>query len=177
MEAETVLLPLTQGKFAIIDKIDEVRCFEHNWQYVNKGGKEYVGTNVAGVPGKRFYLHRFLLDFPIGLSIDHINGNGLDNRQINLRACTHQQNRMNSKVADFEKSSIYKGVYWKDRAKPWVAQIRVNYKRIYLGHHTLEIDAAKAYDIAALKYFGEFARLNFPKGESNATSISIICNS
>jgi hypothetical protein len=107
--------------------------------------------------------------------VDHINGNGLDNRKSNLRICTHQQNCENSRKRK-KSFSKYKGVYWSKNAKKWVAQITIDGKSKHLGYFELEEDAAAAYDKAAVKYFGEFACLNFrrkaspPSGVPSGTS-------
>lgn len=99
------------------------------------------------------------MDAPKGKEVDHKDGNGLDNQKSNLRLCTHKQNTRNS--ISIKGTSIYKGVFWcKDRLK-WRAGIKNNYKTINLGYYESEVNAAFAYDKAAIKYFGEYARLNF----------------
>lgn len=96
----------------------------------------------------------------------HIDGNGLNNQRYNLRICTKQENLRNQKPIRGG-SSKFKGVYL-SKAYPkygiksvWRANIGKDGKAIFLGGFENEIDAAKAYDRAALKYFGEFARVNF----------------
>jgi len=93
--------------------------------------------------------------------IDHINGNGLDDRRANMRTCTNQQNMRNLRKRR-SGSSIYKGVYYDKRRRTWYARICHNGKNIHLGTFATEIEAARAYDRAARRLFGEFARLNFP---------------
>lgn len=94
--------------------------------------------------------------------IDHINGNGLDNRIENLRRVSRQQNNWNCRGQDKATSSIYKGVgYHKDRRK-YQAYISLNRKKIYLGLFVTEEEAAIAYDLKAEELFGEYANLNFP---------------
>lgn len=93
--------------------------------------------------------------------VDHINGNGLDNRRSNLRLATAFQNLANMAIRPH--TSQYKGVsYYKHRTsyKKWVAEIRCNRKRVRLGAFESEIEAARAYNEAAKNLFGEFARLN-----------------
>jgi hypothetical protein len=108
-------------------------------------------------------LHRIILDAPKGTDVDHINGNGLDNRRCNLRLATRSQNHANR----FKKpgtTSRFKGVRFERNR--WHAQIRVQYKKTYLGSFRDEIDAALAYNAAALEAFGEFARINtIPEGD------------
>ena len=105
-------------------------------------------------------MHRCLFDnIPDGMEVDHINGNTLDCRRENLRIVTSRQNTMNIHI--IRGKSCYKGVFWNKDIEKWYSRIGVNYKLINLGYFASEIEAAKAYDRAALKHFGEFARLNF----------------
>ena len=104
-------------------------------------------------------MHRVIMDAPKGMHVDHINGNGLDNRRENLRLCTNSQNHMNRKTHR-DSSSKYKGVSWNKRNSKWQAYIGSGIKRKNLGYFASESDAAKAYDIKAKECFGEFARLN-----------------
>jgi hypothetical protein len=94
--------------------------------------------------------------------VDHINHNTLDNRKANLRICTNQQNHFNMLKKSLSKTSIYKGVHYVKRVKKFMAYISCP-KATYLGYYAKEIDAAMAYDTAAKKYFGEFAKLNVQK--------------
>jgi hypothetical protein len=91
--------------------------------------------------------------------IDHINGNGLDNRRCNLRSATNSQNQANRRKQK-NTSSIYKGVTWNKHAKKWLSQVKFNYEGIYLGLFISEIDAAIAYNAKAKELFGEYARIN-----------------
>ena len=114
---------------------------------------------------KMMQLHRYLMylsnnfNLDSSLDIDHIDGDPLNNLLSNLRTCTTSQNCRNSNRKK-NSSSQYKGVNFFKRDKKWKAEIYVNGKNLFLGLFINEIDAAKAYDIAAKKYFGEFARLN-----------------
>jgi hypothetical protein len=94
---------------------------------------------------------------------DHINHNGLDNRKANLRQATRAQNCWNKRKQKGSHSSKYKGVSWLSREKKWQARIQANGRKIFIGSFKNEIDAAKAYDRAAKKYYKEFASLNFPQ--------------
>jgi hypothetical protein len=111
--------------------------------------------------------HRLAIKAPEGLDVDHRNGNPLDNRKENLRLATRAQNQLNkgprSTYAGKTPSSRYKGVHWYKRKRKWQVQIQVKGNRHNLGYFTDELEAAKAYDRAALDLHGEFARLNFPK--------------
>jgi hypothetical protein len=112
-------------------------------------------------------MHRLLVEVNLGQEVDHINGNGLDNRKENLRVCTKSQNLGNQKKTKLyggvATSSKYKGVSWDKRVQKWVAKIGINGKRVYLGLFEDEEKAAEAYNKAALEYFGEFALLNATK--------------
>lgn len=111
---------------------------------------------------KYMYLHREIMKPPKGLLVDHKNGDSLDNRRANLRLATHSQNIHNRRKIKTKTASIYIGVFFDKRMDKWGAKIRFQNKRIYLGSFKSEIDAARAYDDAAKKHHGEFARLNFP---------------
>jgi hypothetical protein len=102
-------------------------------------------------------LHRLL--YPDADRVDHINGDGLDNRRANTRACTHAQNNMNKGIGK-NNTSGYKGVIWNARLNKWVAQIGYKYRGYNLGLFVCKHDAAAAYNKAATEFFGEFAKLN-----------------
>ena len=99
--------------------------------------------------------------------VDHINGNGLDNRKANLRLATGTQNGYNRRKTRKRTWSKYKGVTFDKRRKKWEGKIVINGRKQHLGSFTNELDAGRAYDEAAKKYHGEFALLNFPTNESS----------
>lgn len=105
-------------------------------------------------------MHRFLLKAPTGVMVDHINGNKLDNRRENLRLCNGSQNQANR--ISVRGASLFKGVTWQRRATGgcWKAQIVVNGDTFFLGSYPTDLECAKAYNEAAVKYFGEYARVN-----------------
>jgi hypothetical protein len=110
--------------------------------------------------GKRWRLHRYLLNAQPCQIVDHINGNGLDNRRENLRIATNAQNGRNSKPR--KGASKFKGIYLDKRTQKWYAQICVNgkSKNIPGARGLTEIEAARAYNEAAIAHYGQFARLN-----------------
>ena len=115
---------------------------------------------------KVVWMHREIMKAGDREFCDHINRNGLDNRKANLRLATRSQNAWNRRKAKIESRSKYKGVSWYNRGKRWNARIHVNRKEKFLGIFADEIEAAKAYDAAARKCFGEFAQLNFDKKDN-----------
>jgi hypothetical protein len=111
-------------------------------------------------------MHRQILGAPPGQQVDHINGDTLDNRRVNLRLATHGQNQHNRGKYRNNKSG-YKGVSWDKAAGKWRAQIKFNNKKYNLGRYHDPIEAALAYDAAAIRLHGAFARLNFPATTNN----------
>ena len=156
-------IPLTQGKYAIVDPDDYERLNKHKWHAVKQVNTFYASRriNLGKNNGKNVMMHREIIDPPDHLVVDHINHTGLDNRKANLRPATRRQNSYNRIHFRKSRSSKYTGVSFKKQKKKWVAQIGFNGKVIHLGSFKKEIDAAKAYDKAAKKYHGEFASLNF----------------
>ena len=109
-------------------------------------------------------MHRIILMAPPGAQVDHKNGDGLDNRRDNIRSASSAQNQMN-KPKNRRSKSPYKGITFDKSTGQWQAQIKAEGQTRYLGQFPDAILAAKAYDAAATKYFGEFAFLNFSKKE------------
>lgn len=146
------------GLFAICDAADFEKVKGAWWHLVGKDRKtQYAQTRFTG-SRKLVSMHRLILDAQDGAVVDHINGNGLDNRRTNLRICTVQQNTMNM-MPKGTGSSRFKGVSLMPSGK-WRSYIRADGKRRHVGYFNNEVDAAKAYNDAAIEYFGEFARLN-----------------
>jgi len=157
-------IPLTQGKYAIVDPEDFERLNKHKWHAV-KNGNTFYAIRCFGPAKKTTYIrmHREIINPPDHLVVDHINHNGLDNRKANIRPATRAQNNYNRLIVKRKGlSSKYKGVAWKKEKKKWRAQMHFNGKLIFLGYFKEEIKAAKAYDKAAKKHYGQFACLNFP---------------
>ena len=111
---------------------------------------------------RRVYLHRWLLDAQPGQLVDHIDGNKLNNRRSNLRLVTRSQNQANRRHNRTSRSR-YKGVTWHKRRKRWMARIQVRGRRITIGYYADALQAAYEYDAFARSYFGEYARVNFPR--------------
>ena len=110
---------------------------------------------------KHLYLHRIIMDATKRTEIvDHINGNIYDNRRENLRIGNKSDNGSNLRHLPIHNTSGFKGVHYDKVNHKWRARIQVNGKHIHLGRFKDKIEAAKAYDEAAIKYFGEFACTN-----------------
>ena len=145
------VIPLgINGDYAIIDQSDHDLISNYNWSITSNG---YAFSTIVG------YMHRFILSPKENEFIDHINHNKLDNRRANMRICNNQENSWN--MIPKKGTSKYKGVSWNKQEKKWCAQIRIKGLQTKIGFFEDEIEAAKSYDKAAKKHFGEFAYLNF----------------
>jgi len=148
----------------LVSIVDMPLLSQYTWTAMdNKAdGSIRVVTNTPVVVHKQWTLMSRLLmgviDAGPDILVDHINMDSLDNRRENLRVCNKSQNMANGLSRGG--SSKYKGVYWDKNRNKWLSAITVNYRQIHLGRFDLELDAVKAYNKGALKYFGEFARLN-----------------
>lgn len=151
------LIPLTQGKFAQVDDEDYDYLMQWKWYAIPKRRTTYARSSET-LKSPSIRMHRLIMKPPPELQVDHIDGNGLNNQKSNLRWATHSQNQFNRKSR--MGSSRYKGVYFHRIAKKWVAMISENAKRKWIGTFETEEAAAEAYNRAAIKYHGEFARLN-----------------
>lgn len=151
----------TNKKEILVDDKDYAWVKNFNWHVSSCDGVTMNKVDFnSDMP--TYSLPRILmgLDFGDSRVVDHENHNRCDNRRCNLRVCTQSQNMANQRKR-VGASSKYKGVHWCKKDKRWRAQIRVNYKTLYLGQFEKELDAAAAYDVAALTHFGEFALPNF----------------
>lgn len=145
-------IPLTQNKVALVDDEDYEWLIQRKWLF--------DGRYASRKSGIKIYMHRLIMSAPKHLTVDHRNGNCLDNRRSNLRLATYSRNSANAKKR--QGSSIYKGVTFYKRYSKWRAQICFEYKGISIGYFETEEEAARAYDAKAKELFGEFAYLNFP---------------
>ena len=133
-----------------IDLNDVDRVGKYKWSKNNKG---YAYNSSKGL------LHRFIVEAKPGQDYDHKNNKPLDCRRKNLRPCTSQENNRNSSIRS-DNTSGAKGVTWNKPLGKYVARIMVDKKNIHLGYFTILKDAALAYNVAAKRYFGDFAVIN-----------------
>ena len=159
-------ISLTHGLVAIVDVVDYERVSQFTWYAQRSRGKDFYAfratSRAKGMKRRLISMHRFVLgaeDSP--LHVDHLNHNTLDNRKLNLRLATNQQNHHNMKLSKANKSG-FKGVYWQKDMEKFAASIKLSGEKIMLGYFPEARDAALAYDAKAKELFGEFAFLNFP---------------
>lgn len=160
---------LTNGDVTRVDdeyfeQLNRVQWYCH---IDSKTGTKYARRIV--VEGDRrvvIWMHGLVMGKMRGTrsQVDHRDNDGLNNQKQNLRLCSPRQNQGNRRAQ--KHSSPYKGVsmHSPNGPKPWLATIWNGEKHCYLGLHTDPCDAARAYDVAALKHFGEFARTNQQMG-------------
>ena len=166
-------IPLSTGRYrepsglvTLVDDEDYEQLVERHWRMLL-----VPGNRIYAVTGRSELMHRVLTNAPKGMQVDHLNGDGLDNQRANLRLCTRSQNLANQASRLYwsrrRTTSNYKGVsLLEGRSRPWRATISVDRKQHFLGYYAEEDAAARAYDDAARRFFGEFARTNFVVGDA-----------
>lgn len=152
-------IPLSKGQIAIVDDDDYLKIGKKHYYYHQKGyALRWAGSENHP---KEIYMHQDIMGMPpSGMFIDHINRNRLDNRKCNLRFVTRAQNRVNSRKTRYGIYSLYRGAHFHCLRRKWAASIGAKGKLIHLGYFQSERDAALAYNKAAVKFHGEFAKLN-----------------
>ncbi len=160
------LIPLTQGRNAVVDAADFDWLMQWNWFARKPSDGLSWYARRAGPDKSVVYMHAAIF----GGTCDHRNRNGLDNRRSNLRAATRSQQNANQSFEHTNRSG-YKGVCWNVQAQKWKATIEVNAKKIHLGYFGTKELAAAAYDLAAIKHHHDFAVLNAPQIRWNETGI------
>lgn len=153
---------LSGGLVALVDDVDFERALAAgNWHARPHGYTTYAQRHTVRSDGRRTtqQLHQFLLGCR---GVDHVNGNGLDNRRRNLRPADQSRNMANARLLRSNNTSGFRGVTKPASKRRWVAQIGIRGRVVHLGSFDSPETAARAYDVAAIEAFGEFARLNFP---------------
>lgn len=154
-------IPLSKGHEAIVDEEDYEALAIFKWSAQEVPGKVYAKRAVGSGPRHRtLLLHRVITGAEQHQLVDHINGNGLDNRRSNLRIANKSENGQNQRTKRANTTSRYKGVHFYKSRNKWVAEIKHKGVRRSLGYFESEDDAARAYNAAAVETFGEFAALN-----------------
>jgi len=153
-------IKLTQGYEALVDDDDYERVAAFKWCALVDRTRVYAirTERVPNVPRRTIYMHCFITG---SKGIDHHDGNGLDNRRANLREADQSHNQMNVRKSPGA-SSGFKGVCWHKASRRWLARIKLNGVSRHIGVFRDEVDAATAYNFAAHKLFGAFARFNVP---------------
>jgi hypothetical protein len=150
-------IELSGGSVALVDDDDFEYFNMFKWHKSSRGYAQRADySNSPKI--KMIMMHRFLMNEPIDLQVDHINGNKLDNRKFNLRVSTKAQN-MRNRNRQSNNTSGLKGVCFHIRSKKWMAQIKVSGKKIYIGLFDTKEEAYDAYCGKAKELHGEFARL------------------
>ncbi len=156
------MIDLGKGLNAIVDDEDFDAVSQFKWYPIRMKRRvyaiRYLEFDRKTGNSKMISMHRQLVE-AVGLDVDHIDGDGLNNSRSNLRAATRAQNLWNQPKS--RGKSRFKGVHWHAQNKKWRARIMKLGKQIDLGCFASEEDAAKAYDRAARSLFGDFARPNF----------------
>jgi hypothetical protein len=150
------LIQLTQGKVAIVDDEDFEELNKFRWYCDRK----YAVRDITSQGIRdRVYMHRLIANAPDHLEVDHINGDGADNRKENLRLCTHAENSRNRR-AQKNNTTKYKGVWFSKRDNRFVAETRLNGKKITIGFFKTAEEASEAYKAKVLEIHGAFANTN-----------------
>ncbi len=145
-------------KYALVDDADFEYLNQFRWQYTD-GYARRDKVNIKGTPRGKIHMHRVVMNTPLGMETDHINGDKCDNRKSNLRICTKSQNNANRGLAA-NNTSGYKGVTWDKNRGKWFAQTKLLQKKVNLGYFDTKEEAALAYNEFIKENFGSFARLN-----------------
>lgn len=160
----TVLIPITKGYSTLIDDEDYERVSPFLWSANVMRNGVYVQRSIR--ENKRrvtVFLHRFILNAPRGVMVDHADGNPLNNTRANIRLCSASQNSANARFVRNETG--FRGVQFMNRpnyqSRPYSARLKWQKKYLFLGYFDTAVKAAEAYDAKAKEVFGEFARLNF----------------
>jgi hypothetical protein len=162
----TRAIELSRGLVALVDDCDYARVMAAGpWCAVPQGHTFYAKAHAVNALGRRTTVHMHSLILGTRSVIDHRDRDGLNNQRDNLRVANQSRNIANSKRR-VDNTSGYKGVHLDKRTGRWVARIVVARKSRHLGSFPTAAEAGRAYDAAAIKTWGEYARPNFPLQET-----------
>lgn len=149
-------IPLTKGKFAIVDDRDYELLNKHKWLATNRyaARAEHYYNEIGKRKQKWIYMHRFIANAPDRMEVDHINRNTFDNRRSNLRVATHQQNSFNH--PGYGNRGVTK-VTNRPLKKPYCVRLMIGGKNLYLGYYKTLGKARQVWKEAAEKYYGQFS--------------------
>lgn len=150
-------IPLTKGFEAIVDDEDYAELAQYSWNaYIQKGKKTIYAQRTVGNTTQK--MHRLILKLTDpNVFVDHINGNGLDNRRCNLRACNKYESSQNRSIFN-SNTSGFKGVKWHKRIKKYAASINFQGRRMHLGYFENPLEAHIVYNKKAEELFKQFKR-------------------
>jgi len=168
----TALIELTQRMIAIVDEDDAPWLINTAFWYATKCPPKNYSQSKSRETNKNVYMHRLIASAPNGFLVDHVNGNGLDNRRSNLRICSPSQNSQNSRIRSDNRSG-FKGVRWDKSKNKWRSQIRVRRKLIHIGYFTTAEEAFEDLAAARIKLHGEFANHGQYTNQHLVTSHSV----
>lgn len=157
----TKQIPLTKGKFALVDDEDYAYLSKVKWRVHTNNELLYAITGSHHNGNKEVLMHVLIMKPPKGMGVDHWNHDGLDNRRCNLRVTTQSINMYNRRKT-VGKFSTYKGVTWSPSHNKWLARIWIEKRMVRLGYFDNEVDAAKAFDAGLAKYRPGCSMPNFP---------------
>lgn len=157
------IITLSSGQFTLVDDGDYLELNRYKWSaiYDPKTRTYYAVRSLYGLTRGALKMHRVILNAGHGQLVDHINGDTLNNTRGNLRIANHSQNGANRR-RNVNNSTGYLGVNKIQSSGHFMARIQVGGVRFNLGTFADLIQAAKARDLAAVFYFGKYAKLNFP---------------